>query len=290
MAAGKTYEGASVKGFEAQARESLRASAATLADAAKRNAVAVAQAAETIVDCFENGGTVFFCGNGGSAADAQHLAAEFSGRYLVDRPGLPAIALTTNTSALTAIGNDYGYDDVFARQLESLGAPGDVLVAITTSGKSPSIRTAVGAADALGMTVIALGRGATAAERAAFFAGADAISLHCPLTPETRGLVDAAALAAMRPGALLVNVCRGGVIDRPALVAALADGRLGGVGLDVHWEEPADPADPLYADPRVLALPHVGGSTVEAFTRITDVIVDNLARLTRGEPLRNRVA
>ena len=145
-------------------------------------------------------------------------------------------------------------------------------------------------ARALGMTVIALGRGATAAERAAFFAGADAISLHCPLTPETRGLVDAAALAAMRPGALLVNVCRGGVIDRPALVAALADGRLGGVGLDVHWEEPADPADPLYADPRVLALPHVGGSTVEAFTRITDVIVDNLARLTRGEPLRNRVA
>ncbi len=175
MAAGKTYEGASVKGFETQAREALRASAATLAEAAKRNAVAVAQAAETIVDCFENGGTVFFCGNGGSAADAQHLAAEFSGRYLIDRPGLPAIALTTNSSALTAIGNDYGYDDVFARQLESLGAPGDVLVAITTSGKSPSIRTAVGAADALGMTVIGM-----TGEKGADFAALCDIALVSP--------------------------------------------------------------------------------------------------------------
>lgn len=156
MGAGTQDKGASVAGFEAQARASLRESARMLAETAKRNAVAVAQAAETLVDCFENGGTVFFCGNGGSAADAQHLAAEFSGRYLLDRPGLPAIALTTNTSALTAIGNDYGYDDVFARQLESLGAPGDVLVAITTSGKSASIRAAVGVADALGMTVIGM--------------------------------------------------------------------------------------------------------------------------------------
>ena len=149
-------KGASVKGFEAQARAALVTSARTLAEAARRNAAAVAQAAETLVDCFENGGTVFFCGNGGSAADAQHLAAEFSGRYLVDRPGLPAIALTTNSSALTAIGNDYGYAEVFARQIEGLGAPGDVLVAITTSGRSPSIRTAVAAATALGMTVIGM--------------------------------------------------------------------------------------------------------------------------------------
>lgn len=142
----------------------------------------------------------------------------------------------------------------------------------------------------LGMTVIELGRGATAGDRAAFFAAADAITIHCPLTPDTRGLVDAAAFAAMRPGALVVNVARGAVIDRAALAAALAGDRLGGVGLDVHWDEPADPGDPIYADPRVVALPHIGGSTVEAFGRIADVVIDNLGRLARGEPLRHRVA
>lgn len=142
----------------------------------------------------------------------------------------------------------------------------------------------------LGMTVIELGRGATAGDRTAFLAACDAISIHCPLTPQTRGLIDAAAFAAMRPGALVVNVARGGVIDRAALVAALAGGRLGGVGLDVHWDEPPDPADPLYADPRVVALPHLGGSSVEAFGRIADVVMDNLGRLARGEPLRHRVA
>jgi phosphoglycerate dehydrogenase-like enzyme len=93
----------------------------------------------------------------------------------------------------------------------------------------------------------------------------------------------------MKPGVLLVNLARGGVIDRAALVDALGGDRLGGVGLDVHWDEPADPADPLYADPRVVALPHMAGSTEEAFARIADVVVGNLARLERGEPLVNRV-
>jgi phosphoglycerate dehydrogenase-like enzyme len=142
----------------------------------------------------------------------------------------------------------------------------------------------------LGMTVIDIGRGATAAERTAFFAASDAITIHCPLTPETRGMLDAAAFAVMRSGAMVVNVARGGVIDRAALLAALASDRLGGVGLDVHWDEPADPADPLYADPRVVALPHLGGSSVEAFGRIADVVVDNVRRLVAGEPLRHRVA
>lgn len=142
----------------------------------------------------------------------------------------------------------------------------------------------------LGMTVIELGRTATPDERTAFFAACDAITIHCPLTPETRGMINAAAFAAMRPGALLVNAARGGVIDRAALVAALGGDRLGGVGLDVHWDEPPDPADPIYADPRVVALPHLGGSTVEALTRIADVVVDNLGRLVRGEPLRHRIA
>jgi phosphoglycerate dehydrogenase-like enzyme len=141
---------------------------------------------------------------------------------------------------------------------------------------------------ALGMDVIALHRGAP--DRAAFFAACHAVSVHCPLTPETRGLLDAAAFAALRPGAIVVNCARGGVIDRAALADALASGRLGGVGLDVQWDEPADPADPLYADPRVIATPHVAGSTEESFGRITDVVIDNLERLARGEPLRCRVA
>jgi phosphoglycerate dehydrogenase-like enzyme len=141
-------------------------------------------------------------------------------------------------------------------------------------------------ATALGMHVRALRRGD---DRLAFFAACDAISIHCPLTPETRGLVDTRAFAAMRDGAMLINVARGGVIDRDALVAALASGRLGGVGLDVHWSEPPDVDDALYRDPRVVALPHVAGSTVEAFTRIADVVVDNIARLERGEPLLHRI-
>jgi len=142
--------------LERAARAALRETAKTLVLLEKQTAPAVAAAAELILGCFENGGTVFFCGNGGSAADAQHLAAEFSGRYLVDRPGLPAVALTTNSSAVTAIGNDYGYDQVFSRQLEGLAGPGDVLVAITTSGRSESIRRAVKAAHQLKMAVIGM--------------------------------------------------------------------------------------------------------------------------------------
>jgi len=136
------------------------------------------------------------------------------------------------------------------------------------------------------MDVRGLGR---TGDRAAFFAGLDALSIHCPLDDSTRGLVGAAALAALKPGALVVNVARGGVIDRDALAAALARGQLGGVGLDVHWHEPADPRDPLYTDPRVIATPHVAGSTEEAFASIVDVVIENLARLARGEPLLHRV-
>jgi len=152
--------------LERQARAALAESARASARLAKENGAAVAAAAEALMACFENGCTVYFCGNGGSAADAQHLAAEFSGRYLVDRPGLPAVALTTNSSAVTAIGNDYGYAHVFSRQLEGLGSPGDVLVAITTSGKSDSVRRAVRTAQALGMTTIGM-TGAKGSEFAA---------------------------------------------------------------------------------------------------------------------------
>jgi phosphoglycerate dehydrogenase-like enzyme len=142
-------------------------------------------------------------------------------------------------------------------------------------------------AAALGMHVRPLNRGANAAEKHNFFAACDAISIHCPLTEQTKNLVGRDALAAMKPGALLVNVARGGVIDRDALVAVLP--KLGGVGLDVHWSEPPDPTDPLYAQPNVIGLPHLAGSTEEAFERITDVVIENLARLSRGESLLHRV-
>jgi D-sedoheptulose 7-phosphate isomerase len=129
----------------------------------------VAEAAEVVVACLSGGGTVFFCGNGGSAADAQHLACELAGRFFVDRPGLAAVALTTNTSSMTAIGNDFGFEHVFSRQLEGLGAPGDVLVAITTSGTSANVQRAVAAAHGLGMTVI----GMTGPKGKRFAAGCD---------------------------------------------------------------------------------------------------------------------
>jgi D-sedoheptulose 7-phosphate isomerase len=95
--------------------------------------------ARQCINALRNGKKILFVGNGGSAADAQHLAAELVSRYRFDRPGLPGIALTTDTSALTAIGNDYSYEKVFARQVEALGQAGDVLFGISTSGKSPNI-------------------------------------------------------------------------------------------------------------------------------------------------------
>ncbi|WP_027184131.1 D-sedoheptulose 7-phosphate isomerase [Desulfovibrio inopinatus] len=99
---------------------------------------------------------IFFCGNGGSAADAQHLAAEFVNRFQLERPPLPALALTTDTSALTAIGNDYGFDLIFEKQVRALGAPGDVLVGISTSGSSPNVLAAMRAAREKGMLTVAM--------------------------------------------------------------------------------------------------------------------------------------
>lgn len=113
-------------------------------------------AAELCRAALAGGKRILLCGNGGSAADAQHAAAELTGRFRRDRPALAAIALTTDTSALTAIANDYGFEQVFARQVEALGRPGDVLVAISTSGHSPNVLAAVARAGALGMKTIAL--------------------------------------------------------------------------------------------------------------------------------------
>ena len=101
--------------------------------------VQVENAAQTCIDSLKSGGKILLAGNGGSAADAQHIAAEFVSRFAFDRPGLPAIALTTDTSILTAIGNDYGYEKLFARQLQSLGRKGDVFIGYSTSGQSPNV-------------------------------------------------------------------------------------------------------------------------------------------------------
>jgi D-sedoheptulose 7-phosphate isomerase len=120
----------------------------------------IADAVHAVVGCITAGGKVLACGNGGSASDAQHFAAEFVGRFERERPGLAAIALTTDTSILTAIGNDYDFNSIYSKQVQALGAPGDVLLAITTSGNSANVLAAVEAAKAKEMTVIALtGRG-----------------------------------------------------------------------------------------------------------------------------------
>ena len=142
--------------LERQARTLLREAGKATLRLERASARALASAAEALVASLEAGGTVYFCGNGGSAADAQHLACELAGRFLMDRPPLAAIALTTNTSSLTAIGNDYGFGQMFSRQLEGLGMPGDVLVAITTSGGSPNVVETVHAAHRLGMTVVGM--------------------------------------------------------------------------------------------------------------------------------------
>jgi phosphoheptose isomerase len=147
---------------------------ATLVDGARvrmdLDAAAIARAACVMRDAVLAGKKVLLCGNGGSAADAQHIAAELVGRFVIERRPLPAIALTTDTSALTAIANDYGYEHVFSRQVEALGAEGDVLVAITTSGTSKNVVAAAAAARARGMKVIGL----TGARGCAFVAACDA--------------------------------------------------------------------------------------------------------------------
>jgi phosphoglycerate dehydrogenase-like enzyme len=108
----------------------------------------------------------------------------------------------------------------------------------------------------------------------------DVVSIHCPLSPQTRGLFDASAFAAMKPGALLINCARGPIIDRSAVETALASGHLGGLGLDVYWHEPWDPREPLFARDDVFTLPHLAGSTHEAFARIATIVAHNITTLT----------
>ena len=137
-------------------RELFEASAHAKQVFLSENSDALARAIDVVANTLAGGKKLLLFGNGGCAADAQHIAAEFVGRFLRERRPLPAIALTTDTSALTSIANDYGYDDVFARQLRALGAAGDVALAISTSGRSPSVLRAVDACRELGVTTIGL--------------------------------------------------------------------------------------------------------------------------------------
>ena len=137
-----------VRSFEESIKTKQRASEAL--------AGTIALAAEEIWQVLLQEGKVLVCGNGGSAADAQHLSAEFLNRFEMERPGLPAIALTTDSSTITSIANDYRFDEIFSRQIHALGRSGDVLIAITTSGQSGNITLAIKAAHQRGMSVLLL--------------------------------------------------------------------------------------------------------------------------------------
>ncbi len=140
----------------AAARHAMAASAEAKARFAQEAAEPVAQAARLVAECLGCGGKVLLCGNGGSAADAQHIAGELVGRFKLERPAFHAVALTTDTSVLTSIANDYGFEDVFARQVGGLGAEGDVLMAYSTSGSSKNVLRAIQAAKTIGMMAIGL--------------------------------------------------------------------------------------------------------------------------------------
>ena len=141
-------------------RAVLEESARVKRELARDAAADLAKAADWIATAYRSGGKTLLFGNGGSASDAQHIAAEFTGRLRRDRPALPAIALTANTSDLTAIGNDYGFEQIFSRLIEAHGEEGDVAIAISTSGNSPNLLTAVDEARARRIRTIALlGRG-----------------------------------------------------------------------------------------------------------------------------------
>ncbi len=137
-------------------QQQFKDSAQTKLDALAAMAAPIEAATRRMVTSLQAGGKVMACGNGGSAADSQHFAAELLNRFEKERPPLAAIALTTDTSTLTSIANDYRYEDVFAKQVQALGRSGDVLLAISTSGNSPNVIEAIHAARARGVTVVAL--------------------------------------------------------------------------------------------------------------------------------------
>jgi D-sedoheptulose 7-phosphate isomerase len=144
--------------FEHRVRELIEASITTKQGMLRSSEVlvTVAKVGEILVSALKQGNKALLFGNGGSAADAQHIAAELVGRFAIDRPALPALALSVNTSCVTSIGNDYGFDQVFSRQIEALARPGDVAIGISTSGNSANVLRAMSAARKIGLHTVAL--------------------------------------------------------------------------------------------------------------------------------------
>jgi phosphoglycerate dehydrogenase-like enzyme len=157
-------------------------------------------------------------------------------------------------------------------------------------GRGRTARRLRAIAEGIGMEVIDIGSTSPRAEFEALLTRADFVSVHCPLTPKTRGMLGEAELARMKRGAYLINCARGAIVDRGALEKALDAGQLAGVGLDVHWAEPWEPDSALYRRPDVISLPHVAGSTEETFTRLAQLVAGNIERLRRGEELLHRIA
>jgi D-sedoheptulose 7-phosphate isomerase len=157
------------------AAEALSNSAGLLGEMAERQSGWVAEVSALLVSRFKSGNKVLCCGNGGSASQADHAASELSGKYYLERRALPAISLVDNPANVTAVANDLGYENLFARQIEGLGAPGDVLLAFTTSGGSPNIILAVKKAKEMGLTTVGFTGG-----RGADFA---ALCDHCAIVP-----------------------------------------------------------------------------------------------------------
>jgi D-sedoheptulose 7-phosphate isomerase len=188
---------------EAVVRESLLETAATLARLAEELPRQIAEAAAVLADALAAGSKLLACGNGGSAADAQHFAAELVGRFVRERDPIPAIALTTDSSIVTALGNDYGFDKVFERQVRALGVPGDALLAISTSGQSPNVIEAVRAARERGLVTVAL----TGADGGALAAEADH-AVRVPATATAR--VQEAHLAVLHAFCSVVDEIPGG--------------------------------------------------------------------------------
>ncbi len=142
--------------MQAMIQRELHAHQETLTHTIETMRPAIEEALTTLISTLQRGNKILLCGNGGSAADAQHIAAELTGRYRIERQALPAIALSTDTSALTAIANDYGYDAVFERQVEALARKGDLLIGISTSGNSTNILRAIHKANAMGCQTLGL--------------------------------------------------------------------------------------------------------------------------------------
>ena len=173
-----------LKRLRARASQHFLDSIAVKQEAEKILPEQIARGIVAMTDCLRSGGKVMACGNGGSAADAQHFAAELIGRFERERQELAAIALTTDTSILTAVGNDYSYDEIFSKQVRGLGKKGDILIGISTSGNSKNVVKAIEAAKKLGIKIIALtGNGGG---KIASLLGADDIHLCAPSTRTAR--------------------------------------------------------------------------------------------------------